>query len=188
MQSIQKRAVFAILAAALAGGARAQSCVMAGGEPLRNSQGECVHTGYGTPAAAPAPRAIAYSTEVLFAFDDDVLTADARKQLDRLAQQLVAIDVDKVVAVGYADGVGPAPYNKRLSARRAKAVGDYLSGKGVAAERLQLVAMGEHDSVTGGACEVMVPLAGESGTGLVACLQPDRRVKVEMVGREKSAR
>lgn len=189
MPSIKKRAVFAVLAAAFAAGAHAQSCVMAGGQPLRDSQGECVHTGSWTPAvAAPAPKAVAYSTEVLFAFDDDVLTADARKQLDRLAQQLVAIDVDKVVAVGYADGVGPAPYNKRLSARRAKAVGDYLSGKGVAAERLQLVAMGEHDSIMGGACDVMVPLAGESETGLVACLQPDRRVKVEMVGREKAGR
>jgi hypothetical protein len=32
-----------------------------------------------------------------------------------------------------------------------------------------------------------VPLTGGAHAGLVACLQPDRRVKVEMVGREKSA-
>jgi OOP family OmpA-OmpF porin len=189
MLSTKKRALFAIVAAALAGSAGAQSCVMAGGEPLRNSEGECVRTGYWTAAlASPAPKPVAYSTEVLFAFDDDVLTGDARKQLDELAQRLVAIDLEKVVAVGYADGVGPAAYNQRLSARRAKAVGDYLGGKGVAAERLQLVAMGEHDSITSGTCDVMAAPEGESHGNRVACLQPDRRVKVEMVGRERLSR
>ena len=186
MLSIKKRALFALAAAALAGSASAQSCVMAGAGPLRTSDGDCVHTGYWTPAvAAPALKAVTYSTEVLFSFDEDVLTADARKQLDQLAQQLMAMDVEKVVAVGYADGVGAAPYNRRLSARRAKAVGDYLSGKGVAAERLQLVAMGQGDPVTAGACEVMTTLAGESPAAHVSCLQPDRRVKVELLGREK---
>lgn len=188
MPSLEKRAVFALLAATLAGSAGAQSCVMAGGAPLRTSDGECVHAGYRTAAATlPAPKPLAYSAEVLFAFDDDVLTADARRQLDRLAQRLASMDVEKVLAVGYADDVGPAPYNERLSARRAKAVGDYLSGKGVAAERLQLVAMGSRESITSGACDAVVPLTGGSHAGLVACLQPDRRVKVEMVGREKSA-
>ena len=187
MLSLKKRALFALAAAALAGSASAQSCVTTGGEPLRTSDGDCVHTGYWAPAvAAPAPKAVAYSTEVLFSFDEDVLTADARKQLDRLAQQLMAMDVEKVVAVGYADGVGPAPYNRRLSARRAKAVGDYLSGKGVAAERLQLVAMGQGEPITAGACDVMTALAGESQAELVSCLQPDRRVKVELLGREKA--
>ena len=188
MLSIRKRAAFAVLAAAFASGAGAQSCVMAGGAPLRTSDGECVHAGdWKAPATRPAPKALAYSAEVLFAFDEDVLTADARKQLDELAQRLVAMEVEKVVAVGYADDVGPAPYNRRLSARRAKAVGDYLSGKGVAAERLQLVAMGERDSLTSGACDAIAPLTSGSHAGLVACLQPDRRVKVEMVGREKRA-
>jgi outer membrane protein OmpA-like peptidoglycan-associated protein len=188
MLSLKKRAVFAVLAATLAGGAGAQSCVMAGGAPLRTSDGECVRTGDGkAPATPPAPKALAYSAEVLFAFDEDILTADARRQLDELAQRLVAMEVEKVLAVGYADDVGPAPYNRQLSARRAKAVGDYLSGKGVAAERLQLVAMGSRESITSGACDVMVPLTGGSHAGLVACLQPDRRVKVEMLGREKSA-
>jgi OOP family OmpA-OmpF porin len=189
MLSIKQRAFFAIAAAALAGSAGAQSCVMAGGGPLRTSDGDCVHTGDWTPAvAAPAPKAAAYSAEVLFSFDEDVLTAAARKQLDQLAQQLMAMDVEKVVAVGYADGVGPAPYNRRLSARRAKAVGDYLSGKGLAAEHLQLVAMGQGDPITAGACDVMTALADESQAELVSCLQPDRRVKVELLGREKVLR
>ena len=186
MLSITQRALFAAAVAAFAGGASAQSCVMAGGEPLRNSEGECVHTGYWRAAATPpAPKAVTYSTEVQFAFDEDALTGEARQQLDQLAQKLLALEVDKVVAIGYADGVGPAPYNKRLSARRAKAVGDYLSGKGVAAERLQLVAMGQDDSITSGSCEVTVPRTGESESALIACLQPDRRVKVELVGRER---
>jgi OOP family OmpA-OmpF porin len=187
MPSFKNRMVVSLVSAFIAGGANAQSCVMAGGEPLRTSDGQCVRTASST-ASAPAPKEISYRTEVLFAFDDDVLTPDARKRLDALAQNLVAMEVEKVVAVGHADGVGPAPYNRRLSARRAKAVGDYLAGKGVPGERLELVAMGEHDPLTAGACDVMAGLQGPSEAKLIQCLQPDRRVRVELTGRPKSGR
>jgi outer membrane protein OmpA-like peptidoglycan-associated protein len=158
MPSFVKHTLVAAVASALAGAAMAQSYVTAGSEPVRSAFGDHWRLSDRTP---PPPKAVKYGTEVRFGFDDDVLSADARKELDALAQKLLAIEVDRVVAVGHADGVGPSRYNKRLSARRAKAVGDYLAGKGVAAERLQLVAMGQEGP------------------------RPDRRVEVELVGREK---
>jgi outer membrane protein OmpA-like peptidoglycan-associated protein len=146
-------------AALAAAAAHAQSYVTAGGAPVRAGRGGYLQVGERAAAPAVARR---YNAEVLFGFDDDVLSAQARKALDSLAHRLSAIEVDQVVAVGYADAVGPRPYNKRLSARRAKAVGDYLAGKGVPAERLRLVAMGQDGP------------------------QPERRVAIELVGREKA--
>lgn len=151
-----KHALFAAAMVAAAT-AHAQSYVTAGGAPVHDGHGGYLQVG--ERAAAPAlPRR--YNAEVLFAFDEDVLSAEARKALDSLADRLSTIEVEQVVAVGYADAVGPRPYNKRLSARRAKAVGDYLAGKGVPAERLRLVAMGQDGA------------------------QPERRVAIELVGRE----
>lgn len=173
--------VSAVAAAIAAGTANAQSYVMAGGEPVRTGEGQWLRTGYSAPVAARKP--VHYSAEVQFAFDDDVLSMDARKKLDQLAQKLVAMEIEQVVAVGYADRVGPADYNRRLSARRAKAVGDYLGGKGVSGERLQLVAMGAHDSLTAGTCDL--PSEAPSDPQRIACLEPDRRVEVKLVGREK---
>jgi OmpA-OmpF porin, OOP family len=165
------------------------------GLPVRSADGDCWRTAAWTeksaspechPAPKPAFAAVNYATQVLFAFDDDALSADARKQLDELAQKLLNVEIDKVVAVGHSDAVGGEQYNKRLSARRAKAVGDYLAGKGVSPERLQLVAMGDNDSITAGACDSLTG-EGPRDAKRVACLQPDRRVNVELVARQKQA-
>jgi OOP family OmpA-OmpF porin len=182
MSSFTKRILVATVACSLAGAAAAQSYVSAGGAPVRGGHGEYWQS---TSYVKPEPEKITYNAQVRFAFDDDTLTGEARKRLDAFAQQLVAVEIDKVVAVGHSDGVGSPQYNKRLSARRVKAVGDYLAGKGVAAERLQLVAMGERDSLTSGACE----LAGaddRSDPRLITCLEPDRRVEIELTGRRKN--
>jgi outer membrane protein OmpA-like peptidoglycan-associated protein len=153
----------AVLAALSAGRVFAQSYVSAAGEPLRNGYGEYWRSEVpGAATKKPAPALVSYSAEVLFAFDDDALTPDARKRLDEIARKLLAVELDALIAVGHADEVGPPQYNKRLSARRAKAVGDYLAGKGLPVERLQLVAMGQEGP------------------------QPERRVHIELIGREKA--
>jgi len=180
MSSFTKRILVAAVACSLAGAAAAQSYVSAGGAPVRGGHGE-----YWQSTSYVTPEEISYSAQVRFAFDDDTLTGEARKELDALAQKLVAVEIDKVVAVGHSDGVGSPQYNKRLSARRVKAVGDYLAGKGVAAERLQLVAMGERDPVTSGACE-FAGAEDRSDPRLITCLEPDRRVEIELTGRRKN--
>jgi OOP family OmpA-OmpF porin len=186
MFGFTKRILVAAVACSLAGAAAAQSVVTASGAPLRGGHGEYWQsTSYVTPEKTTSRPEITYSAQVRFAFDDDTLTGEARKELDALAQKLVALEIDKVVAVGHSDGVGSPQYNKRLSARRVKAVGDYLAGKGLAPERLQLVAMGERDPVTSGACE-FAGAEDRSDPRLITCLEPDRRVEIELTGRRRN--
>ena len=49
--------------------------------------------------------------------------------------------------IGYADAVGAASYNIKLSERRAKAVQKYLSSKGVKANQMSIVGYGEANPV-----------------------------------------
>ena len=53
----------------------------------------------------------------------------------------------EVEIVGHTDNMGPDVYNMDLSRRRAQAVIDYLTGKGVAEERLSLAYFGETQPV-----------------------------------------
>lgn len=78
-----------------------------------------------------------------------------------------------VSLTGHADPIGDANYNMGLSQRRAEAVAGALAESGVDAEKISVSAMGE-----------TAPVANCTGTGaqLIACLRPDRRVDVEVVG------
>ena len=128
---------------------------------------------------------VSYTTEVLFDFDDDRLGGDALKRLDELTQKLVAMEVEKISAVGHADVIGASHYNQLLSARRVWAVRDYLAGKGITLELVHLEAKGDSEPTATTACEFE---GTEEGTKakLIACLQPDRRVKIEVIGQTKA--
>ena len=49
----------------------------------------------------------------------------------------------KVEIQGHTDSVGTEDYNQALGMRRAEAVFDYLTSKGVSTDRLQTVSFGE---------------------------------------------
>lgn len=127
---------------------------------------------------------VTFTTEVLFAFNDDRLGGDALKRLEELTQKLVAMDVEKISAAGHADLIGSSHYNRLLSARRVWAVRDYLASKGITLELVHLDAKGDQEPTAAGACEFE---GVEKGTKakLIACLQPDRRVQLEVIGRVK---
>lgn len=59
---------------------------------------------------------------LVFAFDSDVVAADARDNLIQVARELQALDVKQVLVRGHTDTVGAAEYNMGLSKRRAEAV------------------------------------------------------------------
>ena len=81
------------------------------------------------------------------------------------------------MAVGHADRFGSDSYNQSLSERRAAAVKAYLLGKGIDANRIKTEGRGETQPVTKpGEC------AGAKSAKVIACLQPDRRVNIEVVG------
>jgi len=136
--------------------------------------------------AAPVIQKLTLSTDVLFEFNKAELRDGGQQKLDELADRAKGADVDRVVVVGNADRIGSEQYNQELSERRAMAVKEYLASKGVQSDRVQAQGKGESDPVTGDQCK---GLGRESARNskLVSCLQPDRRVDVELLGSREVA-
>jgi OOP family OmpA-OmpF porin len=95
--------------------------------------------------------------------------------LDQLAHDLEAASYDAILVAGHTDRIGGSAYNQKLSERRAQAVKDYLVSRDVAVSRINAEGMGETRPVTrAGDCP------DSRSAGVIACLQPDRRVDVEV--------
>jgi outer membrane protein OmpA-like peptidoglycan-associated protein len=86
---------------------------------------------------------------VNFDFDKADLSSDARRILDDVATSLARPEAANLnlIVTGNTDAIGGESYNNQLSERRARAVAEYLQGKGVAAGRLQQRAAGETNPV-----------------------------------------
>ena len=97
--------------------------------------------------------------------------------LDDLVLQINGAQYDQIMLTGHADRIGNAAYNQKLSERRATSVKNYLVEKQIPAARVSASGVGETQPVTQASDCARVKLPK-----LVACLQPDRRVDVEMTG------
>lgn len=135
-------------------------------------------------APAPVIQRITLSTDVLFRFNSAELRPGAHEKLDELAQTMQGAEVDRIVAVGHADRIASEKYNEELSQRRAEAVKQYLVQKGVDPQRVETQGAGESQPVA--QCGKMGPERA-SNQKLVACLQPDRRVEIEVLGHREVA-
>jgi OOP family OmpA-OmpF porin len=133
------------------------------------------------PAAAPVVRPTAdkikLSADALFDFDKAVLKPEGKSRLDELAAQAKGLKLEVILAVGHTDRIGSDDYNQRLSERRAAAVKTYLVEKGIEANRVYTEGKGERQPVTGTSCDNV-----KGRAALIDCLQPDRRVEVEVIG------
>lgn len=91
---------------------------------------------------APAPLA---PLELTISFADNGTSLDdaGRQALDGLLASPQYAAGGAITLRGHTDSVGHDAVNLRISRQRAEAVGDYLVGKGVAADRLTIVALGE---------------------------------------------
>ena len=132
---------------------------------------------------APAPKRFTLSADALFDFDRAIVKPEGRRQLDKLAADLKraefdVINIAMVTVTGHTDRFGSAAYNMRLSMRRAEAVKAYLVELGIPAAKIVATGKGETHPVTKpGECK------GDKATKeLKACLQPDRRVEIEVSG------
>ena len=132
-------------------------------------------------AAAPArplPQKFSFSGDALFAFDKSELKPEGKTMLDGLVRQLDGVTYEEILATGHTDRFGSNAYNQKLSERRAHTVKDYLVGKNVQAGRIDAEGKGETQHVTNaGDCP-----GAKATTKVKACLQPDRRVDVEVKG------
>ncbi|MEL4454790.1 OmpA family protein [Lutimonas vermicola] len=80
---------------------------------------------------------------VNFAFDSADLTAEAKKNLDAVAEVFIEFPDTELMIEGHTDSTGDDNYNMKLSKRRADAVASYLKAKGVSANRFMVKAFGE---------------------------------------------
>jgi len=139
---------------------------------------------YVAPIPAPAPaaperRRVSYSAESLFGFDKSAIGPDGKAALDRFAAELAGTAFDSITVEGHTDRIGTTAYNQTLSVERAEAVKAYLVSQGrVDPGKVRAVGMGEDGPVTqAGDCKGNTQTAA-----LISCLQPDRRVDIEVTG------
>jgi OOP family OmpA-OmpF porin len=130
------------------------------------------------PVVVPVPlEKMQFSADALFGFDKATVRPKGKEILDEASVKILGLSGEKVRVVGHADRIGSTAYNQKLSTQRAYAVRDYLAFKGVPMERMEALGMGESEPVTKpGEC------TGGKSAKLIACLQPDRRVEVEVQG------
>ncbi|HUR89062.1 MAG TPA: OmpA family protein [Ramlibacter sp.] len=129
--------------------------------------------------APPAPKRVSLSADALFDFDKSDIKPAGREHLDKLASDLRGMRYDTIQVTGHTDRLGSHTYNLKLSERRAQAVAAYLSrAAGIPAGRISARGVDGDNPVTApGSCKGNKPTRA-----LIACLQPDRRVDVEVMG------
>ena len=181
------------------------------GEVAKSGTGLCWRTGFWTPAAAakdpagcacdkdllpkevcepkaatpapmgkPASAKVTLAADALFDYDKAVLRPEGKKALDDLVAKSKSLNLEVIIAVGHTDRLGSDAYNQKLSEKRAAAVKTYLVGKGIEANKVYTEGKGEKQPKTGTTCK------GDKKTkALVDCLQPDRRVDIEIIGTQK---
>jgi OOP family OmpA-OmpF porin len=133
------------------------------------------------PAPAPAPKPaaekITLAADALFDFDKAVLLPAGTAKLDELSVKFRDLKLEVIVAVGHADRFGSDDYNQKLSEKRAEAVKAYLVGKGVEPNRVYSEGKGKKQPVT-----TSDQCKGGKSKKVLECLQPDRRVEIEVIG------
>ncbi len=132
------------------------------------------------PAPPPAPglQKITLAAKALFDFDKAVLKPEGKTAIDTevLSKLANVSKLELILVTGHTDPIGTQQYNQKLSERRADAVRDYLVSKGVAKDKIETLGMGKTQPVPGLVCHQ------KERKALIACLQPDRRVDVEVKG------
>ena len=136
-------------------------------------------------AAASAQAALSKETYVLltdtlFKFDksssDDMIPGGLQRLAD-VAQRLKAYkSIQTLTVLGYTDRLGSDDYNDKLSEARAKTVQTYLESLGVKSATAVAQGKGKRDPVSKD-CN-----AAASREQQIVCLQPDRRVTIEVTG------
>ena len=125
----------------------------------------------------PSGEKITVAADALFDFNKAVLRPAGKAKLDELVSKAQAIKLEVILAVGHTDRVGGDAYNQKLSEKRAAAVKEYLVAKGIEANRVYTEGKGEKQPVTGDKCK-----GTKKSKALIDCLQPDRRVDIEVIG------
>lgn len=147
------------------------------------------------PEAPPAPAPIVIveqaesivlqcvnlSSDALFAFGKSQLEdmfPKGRMELDALVQKIQSdtMNVERLKVSGYTDRLGSDALNMKLSQARAQTVADYLRTRGVTIP-IEVVGYGSSNPIT-------TWCKGPKSAKLIECLQPDRRVNIDLIGQK----
>ena len=129
------------------------------------------------PAAKPSGDKITVAADALFDFNKATLRPAGKAKLDEVVAKAGAIKLEVIIAVGHTDRIGSDAYNQKLSERRAAAVKQYLVSKGIDANRVYTEGKGKKNPVT-----KPDQCLGKTSPKVIACLQPNRRVDIELIG------
>jgi OmpA-OmpF porin, OOP family len=100
------------------------------------------------PVAKAVATALTLSGSTLFGFDSNKLSNEGQAELNKLVEQLKAMDAVKSIRiVGHTDNQGPSAYNELLSLQRATTVKSYLVAKGIKSDLITTLAAGENSPV-----------------------------------------
>ncbi len=105
--------------------------------------------------------------DVYFDFDQSAIKAGERAKLQAAKDYLTKNPAARVRLEGYCDWRGTAEYNLALGDRRANSAKRYLTGLGIAADRVDTVSQGSLKAI-------------EKGTA--AEMAKDRRVEIVVIG------
>lgn len=86
---------------------------------------------------------VEFGSRVLFGFDESNLSQEAKTNLDKLVTVLNSYPDTDIEIQGHTDSKGSGAYNLNLSEQRARTVSTYLTGKGIAYNRLTIKGFGE---------------------------------------------
>jgi outer membrane protein OmpA-like peptidoglycan-associated protein len=90
---------------------------------------------------------VRFESDVLFDVDSARIDYGGRDTVEEVAAVLAEYPKTSVIVQGHTDSTGPEEHNQRLSERRADAVRAVLVSRGVRADRITSVGLGENDPI-----------------------------------------
>jgi len=90
---------------------------------------------------------VTFPDGLLFGYDSDQLTAEARDNLRRFAASLQKYPNTRTLIVGHTDSDGSAAYNMDLSDRRSYSASQFVCGEGVNRARVSTAGRGESEPI-----------------------------------------
>lgn len=137
------------------------------------------------PSAQATPqqvitRELSFSSDELFDWDKSKLSEMkpvGRQHVEQFAKLLrnEYSELPKLVVTGYTDRIGPPQAYENLALNRAEAVAEILKRSGIRQELITVQSKGSAESVVN--CPAI-----NATPQLIRCLQPNRRIKVQVIG------
>lgn len=134
------------------------------------------------PVASPkAVQRLSISAETLFAFgmaDRASMPAQGLRALDDLKTKVQNKGITRIRVIGYADPIGQAVSNLRLSQKRAQEIKSYLQSIGLNTVSIEAEGRGATELVA-------THCSNEATPEAIECHQPNRRVVIELTGAQE---